>query len=187
MQLRAGTAIITASLNGAFVTKDMNPSVPEQPDEIARAARESYDAGAAILVGLLLIYVAYALGRDIRGLLLGEAARPDQRETLRRTIEAHDEVEDLLELLTMYVGPSSLLVTARVDLARGIDSDRIEQLSNEIDDELREAVPDVTQVFLDATPGSATRSGSPRRREAPSPPAAPGSRRPRSKSTRSGR
>ena len=148
---------------------------------------EAYDAGAAILVGLLLIYVAYALGRDIRGLLLGEAARPDQRETLRRTIEAHDEVEDLLELLTMYVGPKSLLVAARIDLVPDVDSDRIEELSDEIDAELRDAVPEVENVFLDATPGSATRSGSPRRREAPSPPAAPGSRRPRSKSTRSGR
>lgn len=41
--------IITASLNGAFVTKDMNPNVPEQPDEIAQAALECYNAGAAIV------------------------------------------------------------------------------------------------------------------------------------------
>jgi len=49
MKLPAGKVIITASLNGALVTKDMNPSVPEQPDEIAQAARECYDAGAAIV------------------------------------------------------------------------------------------------------------------------------------------
>ena len=30
MKLPAGKVIITASLNGAFVTKDMNPSVPER-------------------------------------------------------------------------------------------------------------------------------------------------------------
>ena len=49
MKLPHGKVIITASLNGAFVTKDMNPGVPEQPDEIAQAARECYDAGAAIV------------------------------------------------------------------------------------------------------------------------------------------
>jgi 3-keto-5-aminohexanoate cleavage enzyme len=49
MKLPHGKVIITASLNGAFVTKDMNPGVPEQPDEIARAARECHDAGAAIV------------------------------------------------------------------------------------------------------------------------------------------
>jgi cation diffusion facilitator family transporter len=120
---------------------------------------ERWDAGAAVLIGLLLVYVAFALGRDIRGLLLGEAARPDQRETLRRTLAEADEVEDVVELLTMYVGPKSLLVAARIDLVDGIDSGRVEQLSNELDRRLREADDDVDQVFLDATPGGATRSG----------------------------
>jgi 3-keto-5-aminohexanoate cleavage enzyme len=49
MKLPHGKVIITASLNGAFVTKDMNPSVPEQPDEIGQAALECYNAGAAIV------------------------------------------------------------------------------------------------------------------------------------------
>lgn len=113
---------------------------------------EAWDAGAAILIGLLLVYVAYALGRDIRGLLLGEAARPDQRETLRRTLREPDEVEDVVELLTMYTGPRSLLVAARIDLADGVESQRVEELASELDERLREAVPDVDQVFLDPTP-----------------------------------
>jgi 3-keto-5-aminohexanoate cleavage enzyme len=49
MKLPAGKVIITASLNGAMVTKDMNPNVPEQPDEIAQAALECYNAGASIV------------------------------------------------------------------------------------------------------------------------------------------
>ena len=49
MKLPPGKVIVTAALNGAFVTKGMNPAVPEQPHEIARAARECYDAGAAIV------------------------------------------------------------------------------------------------------------------------------------------
>ena len=49
MKLPPGKAIITAALNGAFVTKAVNPNVPEQPDEIARAARDCCDAGAAIV------------------------------------------------------------------------------------------------------------------------------------------
>lgn len=68
---------------------------------------EAWDAGAAIVIGLLLVYVAYALGRDIRGLLLGESARPDQREALERALQEPDEVEEVVELLTMYTGPRS--------------------------------------------------------------------------------
>jgi cation diffusion facilitator family transporter len=113
---------------------------------------DKWDAGAAVLIGLLLVYVAYALGRDIRGLLLGEAARPDQREALRRTLREPAEVEDVVELLTMYTGPRSLLVAARIDLADGVESQRVEQLANELDGRLRDAVEDVDQVFLDPTP-----------------------------------
>ena len=120
---------------------------------------ERWDAGGAILIGLLLVYVAFALGRDMRGLLIGEAARPDQRELLRRTLAEPEEVDDVVELLTMYVGPKSLLVAARIDLADGIDSSRVERLSSELDRRLRAADDDVGQVFLDATHGRATHSG----------------------------
>jgi cation diffusion facilitator family transporter len=135
---------------------------------------ETYDAAAAILIGCLLVYVAYALGRDIRGLLIGEAARPDQRKRMRETIEGFDEVVEVLELLTMALGPKSILVAARIDLVDDVEGARVEALSNEIDDALREAVPAVDQVFLDATPGRARSTESQRPREAPSPRAARG-------------
>ncbi len=41
--------LITVSLTGALVTKEMNPHLPEQPDEIAEVARACVDEGAAIL------------------------------------------------------------------------------------------------------------------------------------------
>jgi len=49
MKLPAGKVIVTASLNGAMVTKDMNPNVPEQPEEIGQAALDCYNAGASIV------------------------------------------------------------------------------------------------------------------------------------------
>lgn len=49
MQLPRGKVIFTASLDGAFVTKAMTPHVPEQPEELAQAALDCYNAGAAIV------------------------------------------------------------------------------------------------------------------------------------------
>jgi cation diffusion facilitator family transporter len=110
-----------------------------------------WDGLASILIGLLLAYVAFALGRNTKALLLGAAARPDVRERIRGIIESHDEVDKVVQLLTMYLGPDSLLVAARWDVAADVDGDRVEQVAEEIDRELREKVPDVTQVFLDPT------------------------------------
>jgi cation diffusion facilitator family transporter len=111
-----------------------------------------FDAGASILIGVLLAYVAYRLGRDTKGLLIGEAARPEQREALRQVILAHSEVDAVLQLLTMYLGPASLLVAVRLDLRDGLSSQQVEAVSSRIEAELAEVVPEVAQVFLDPTP-----------------------------------
>jgi cation diffusion facilitator family transporter len=112
---------------------------------------QAFDASAAIAVGILLIWVAVAVGKDTKGLLIGEAAPRAERKRLRDAIQAHDGVREVRDLRTMYIGPESLLVAARVDLEDGLPSDRVEQLAHEIEGSLKEAVPTVDQVFLDPT------------------------------------
>lgn len=45
----ARKVVITAALTGAFHGKEANPNLPEQPHEIAQAAYDAYNAGAAIV------------------------------------------------------------------------------------------------------------------------------------------
>lgn len=118
-------------------------------DQIAGAT--VFDPAASIGVGVLLIAVASWMAHDTSELLIGAAARPAEREALRQTLESREEIDRVLELLTMVLGPNSLLVAARVDFAAGLRDDQVERASEEIDEQLREAVPDVTEVFLDAT------------------------------------
>jgi cation diffusion facilitator family transporter len=122
----------------------------------------TFDPSASIAIGALLVIVAVWMGHDTSELLIGASARPDERQALQRALEEFDELDDVVELLTMALGPNSLLVAARIDLAHGLDEDDIESLSDEIEERLREVVPDVTEVFLDAT--TAPRHGGHRRR-----------------------
>jgi cation diffusion facilitator family transporter len=113
----------------------------------------AWDAAAAIVVGLILVYVAWLLGRNYKELLIGAGARPEDERRLRRALETHPAVDEVLDLRTMYLGPESLLVAARVDLADdGREADEIEHLANELDHRLRETVPAVSEVFVDPTP-----------------------------------
>jgi cation diffusion facilitator family transporter len=113
-----------------------------------------FDPIASILIGLLLISVAWWMARDAKHLLVGWAARPEERDAIEKTIQDYDEVDEVKQLLTMVLGPNALLVAARVDLRDDLDAHRVEEVSTEIDQELRSVVPDVTEVFLDATPRS---------------------------------
>jgi divalent metal cation (Fe/Co/Zn/Cd) transporter len=113
---------------------------------------EFWDPAASIAIGVLLIVVAFWMARDARYMLTGAAARPDERLALERALIDFPEVQEVRELLTLILGPNALLVAARIDLADGLDADRIERVSDEIDGRLREVVPDVSEVFIDATP-----------------------------------
>jgi cation diffusion facilitator family transporter len=111
----------------------------------------SFDASASIAIGVLLVGVAWLLGRDTSELLVGASARPGERSAIQRVLDDADEIDHVFEILTMVLGPNSLLVAARIDFASGLGDDAIEQSSGDIDRRLREAVPDITEVFLDAT------------------------------------
>ena len=110
-----------------------------------------FDACASIAIGVLLAVVAFTLGRDVKGLLIGEAARPDERERLCRLLQDHDGVDEVIELMTMAIGPQALLVAARLDLSDGMSSDEVEQLATELDEAMRDALPEVREVFIDPT------------------------------------
>jgi cation diffusion facilitator family transporter len=112
----------------------------------------AWDSGASVVIGVMLITVALFLARDTRHLLIGAAAQPEEREAIEQTIESHPGIAKVHELLTLVLGPQALLVAARVDLRNDLAGDEVERLSNEIDEQLRDAVPDVKEVFLDATP-----------------------------------
>jgi cation diffusion facilitator family transporter len=110
-----------------------------------------YDSCASIAIGLLLAWIAYALGRDTKDLLIGEAADPELRLDIQHTVGQHPEVDAVLELLTMQLSPDDVLVAMKVDFTQKLDSDRIEAVSTEIEQELMQAYPAVRHVFLDAT------------------------------------
>ena len=72
-------------------------------------------AAASIAVGAVLVGIAFELGRDIKSLLLGEGAYPGELAALRAVFSSHDDVVDLVDMLTMRLArrcgrsPSTLL------------------------------------------------------------------------------
>ena len=112
-----------------------------------------WDPAASIVIGVLLIGVAVWMARDVGGLLVGSAAHPEERAAIERVLEAHPDIVEVRELLTMALGPNALLVAARVDLNDAASAADIERTATVLDSALRDEIPDVTEVFLDATPG----------------------------------
>ncbi|MGW3927915.1 cation diffusion facilitator family transporter [Streptomyces microflavus] len=110
-----------------------------------------WEAGASLGIGLLLVYVAFRLGRNARDQLIGESVDPELHRELVGFLMRQSEIDNVAELLTMHLGMHSVLVAARIDLAPGIDSERVEEVSMRIRQAMCERWPQADQVFLDIT------------------------------------
>jgi cation diffusion facilitator family transporter len=110
-----------------------------------------WDAAAAMAIAVLLTFVAFYLGRHNMALLIGQSADPELRQELWDELMAAPEVDAIVELLTMHIGTDEILLAARLDLADGLESSAIEDVSTRIERQIEQRHPEVTQVFLDAT------------------------------------
>ncbi|MFE9250459.1 cation diffusion facilitator family transporter [Streptomyces sp. NPDC007088] len=111
----------------------------------------AYEAAASIGIGLLLVAVAYRLGKDAREQLIGEAVDPELRDDIAEFLARQPEIDRVATLLTMRLGLDSTLVAARIDLAPGRDSEQIELVMERVKDAIAERWPEADQVFLDIT------------------------------------
>ncbi|WP_119727089.1 cation diffusion facilitator family transporter [Thermomonospora amylolytica] len=110
-----------------------------------------WDGAASIAIGVLLVGVAWTLGRSSMDLLIGQAVDRETLLRIRAEIAGTPGVVSVLELLTMHLGPDELLVAAKVAFADEISADQAEDIADGIDARLRERLPIVRHVFLDPT------------------------------------
>jgi cation diffusion facilitator family transporter len=115
-----------------------------------------WDGLASMVIGGVLAIVAFVLARSSRGLLLGEAATPKSVAAIRKAIESHPNVCEVVELLTMHLAPKQILVNSHVNLRNELTTDEIEQTIGEIEASIKSAEPKVYNIFLEAARESAT-------------------------------
>ncbi|MER7398753.1 cation diffusion facilitator family transporter [Streptomyces sp. NPDC000151] len=116
-----------------------------------------WDGVAAILIGLLLVYVAWVLGRSNARLLIGRSLPPFLRNAVREQLREVPHVVDVLELVTIVQGPREVLIAAKVDFRDMATAAEIEWACEDAERALRARFPAVRRVFLDPTPGAGQR------------------------------
>ncbi|MEU6376725.1 cation diffusion facilitator family transporter [Streptomyces sp. NPDC046909] len=112
-----------------------------------------WDGVASLLIGLLLLCVAWVLGRSNAELLIGRPLPAPMRERIRAELLAVEHVEAVLELTTLVQGPREALVAAKVDFRDVSTAAQIEWACEQAEQRLRAVFPGVSRVYLDPTPG----------------------------------
>ncbi|MFF3836257.1 cation diffusion facilitator family transporter [Streptomyces sp. NPDC001930] len=111
-----------------------------------------WDGVASILIGALLVYVAWVLGRSNAELLIGRPLPKRVRAEVREELLSVPHIVDVIELTTLIQGPGEVLIAAKVDFRDVASAEQVEWACEDAEDQLRERFPSIRRVYLDPTP-----------------------------------
>ncbi|MDQ0994679.1 cation diffusion facilitator family transporter [Streptomyces sp. V3I7] len=116
-----------------------------------------WDGIASILIGVLLVFVAWELGRSNTEFLIGRALAKPLRDAVRHELLSVGPIEEVQELTTLVQGPHEVLVAAKVGFRDVSTAEQIEYACEDAENRLRALLPSIKRVYLDPTPGRGTR------------------------------
>ncbi len=109
-----------------------------------------FDGAASIVIGLILGATAIWLAYETKSLLIGESANPEVVNRIRELAESAPEIQHVNEVVTMHMGPQFILVNLSVEFVDSATADQIEAVIAKLDRGLKESLPRVKRVFVEA-------------------------------------
>ncbi|MFD6056222.1 cation diffusion facilitator family transporter [Agromyces sp. NPDC060279] len=108
-----------------------------------------FDAIGTLMIGTLLIVVAIVLGIETKSLLVGEGANDADVEKIEQAITAGPEIERIIHMKTLYLGPDELLVAAKLGFAADQRLLEVAAATNVIEQRIRQAVPAARVIYIE--------------------------------------
>lgn len=114
----------------------------------AATANPVYDALGSIVIGVVLIVVSVFIAVRIKGLIVGRSAEEDLQQAIREQIETTDGVEELLNAITMQLGPQVMLAV-KVRMTAGISVEKAVECLNALERAIKARFPEVKWCFVE--------------------------------------
>jgi cation diffusion facilitator family transporter len=108
-----------------------------------------WDGAGSIGIGVLLGIVAVVLATEMKSLLIGESASADVEAAIVAAIEAGPEVERVIHLRTLHVGPETLLIAAKIGVRHDDTAASVAAGIDAAERRIRAAVPIAVHIFLE--------------------------------------
>jgi cation diffusion facilitator family transporter len=109
-----------------------------------------YDGMASVVIGFILAGTAVWLAYEIKGLLIGESARPEMVKNIKEIATAYPKIKHVNEVLTLHMGPEFILLNLSVDFADTVSVGDIEETISRLDRHIKQTYPKIKRVFVEA-------------------------------------
>ncbi|MCI4064410.1 cation diffusion facilitator family transporter [Micromonospora sp. R77] len=108
-----------------------------------------WDAAGTAMIGVLLVVIAGVLAIETKSLLLGEGADPKELAKIERAVADGPEVERIIHMKTLYLGPEELLVAAKIAVPACDTAEKLAKGINAVEARIRTAVPIARVIYLE--------------------------------------
>jgi cation diffusion facilitator family transporter len=110
---------------------------------------DRWDGAGSLAIGVLLGCVAAVLAIEMKSLLIGESASAEAEAAIVAAIEAGPEVDCVIHLRTLHIGPETLLVAAKIAVLHDDTAGSIAAGIDAAEQRIRAAVPVASLIFLE--------------------------------------
>ncbi|MET0331324.1 MAG: cation diffusion facilitator family transporter [Dyella sp.] len=107
-----------------------------------------YDALGTVAIGVLLVTVAVLVAIEVKALLIGQGVEPQRRAELMTYLKSRAEVAEVLNLLTVQMGPDVMLAV-KARMSPTSSSLKMIQAINRVERELKIQFPEVRWSFFE--------------------------------------
>ena len=114
----------------------------------AATGNSTFDAIGSIAIGVVLVCVSIFVAVRIKGLIVGRSAEEDLQEALRAEVAADPDIDELLNAITMQMGPDVMLAL-KVRMRAGLTLDAAVDCINALEKRIKTKFPEVAWCFVE--------------------------------------
>lgn len=108
-----------------------------------------WDGIGTLSIGVLLVLIAIVLAIETKSLLLGESATLEAQSRIEAALTAQDDVESIIHMKTLHLGPEELLVAAKIAIREDVPAADLVAAINAAEARVRAAEPHATAIYLE--------------------------------------
>lgn len=108
-----------------------------------------FDGIATVVIGVLLIVVAFVVGIEVKSLLVGEGASDEDVAKIEAALVDSKDVGRVIHMKTLYLSPDEFMVGAKIDVNPHASMSEVSVIVNLAERRVRRAVPAAKVIYLE--------------------------------------
>lgn len=108
-----------------------------------------WDAAGSLAIGVVLVFVAIFLAKEVKSLLVGEAADPHLEAAVLALVVAHPDLDKLMSMITIQQGPGQVMLSMKIEFRDGLSMPAGVAAIADFERQLAAACPEVKWCFVE--------------------------------------